>query len=88
MAAAALALELHDDECRSGGQLSLLAHKPEVHDRPSACEECGCFAPAYLATRREGRFLWLCPRCRDGRLSNDLRRQLSIYDYLTRRRSA
>lgn len=90
MTEAERALELHDDECKAAGQMSLLAYTPEhvVEERPSACEECGCYAPADFATRRGDQFLWLCPRCRDGRLSDDARRQLSIYERVHRRRSA
>lgn len=113
VAAAERALELHDEECRTAGQMSLLAYTPApVHDRPRACEECGARAPAAFATTRPAQWcecsdalssgipcppgkcpnarvhLWLCPRCRDGRLSDDERRQLSIYDAVTRRRSA
>ena len=84
---AACELALHDEECRAFGQLNLLAFVPAaVPPRPRACEECEARAPADFATTRNGAHVWLCKRCRDGRLSDDDRRQLNVYDFVTRKR--
>lgn len=73
-------LERHDEECRKHGQLSLLDHCPvPVPTKPSACDECGARAPAAMAMKRYGKTLWLCTRCRDGRLPPDERRSLEAH---------